>query len=180
MHVYTHVLHTHPGWNTVGTFIYHIPTGWIGQPTVVLVSLARTFALPYFVNTEFRLVYNQNVSGGSIGMSGASDPAKMGGVHFHDVLPLPSWSRLRIRFEASCRTVHHMASHNRTQIALSGGDYAKLSYPADDLGLQFRRFTLLQVPAEPLPSIMGKKKCRHYPWPRRLGPPAEDHAPSQQ
>jgi hypothetical protein len=135
-----------PGWNTVGTFIYHIPTGWVGQPTVVLVSLARTFALPYYVNTEFRLVYNQNVSGGSIGMSGASDPAKMGGVHFHDVLPLPSWSRLRIRFEASCRTVHHVATHNRTQMALSGGDYAKLSYPADDLGLQFRRFTLLQVP----------------------------------
>jgi hypothetical protein len=138
-----------PGWNTVATGIHSIAEGWHSAPVVVLQDISRTHVEPEAVNTEFRIACSADSLGRTFGTTGPSSHDRFHGIHFHDVLELPDWPKVRFRLEARLLSTQ---KHDGpiTNLAMTGGEFAKLSFPEGEQGKQYRRMTVLHVPRSAL------------------------------
>jgi hypothetical protein len=142
-----------PGWNTLGTFMFHMPTGWTGSPTIVLVDLSETLTDHTLINTEFRIAHSESTTGGELGVAGISGiPNRPRGVHFHDVLAVPDWSRLRFRLEANS---HFVSAHRNDTLSPepTPAGVAEFSATAIPPAADWR-VTFLQVPSNAIRSLL--------------------------
>lgn len=142
-----------PGWNTVSTFMFYMPTGWTGSPIITLVDLSETATNEALVNTEFRVMHGVSSTGGNIGVAGISGiPKRPRGVHFHDVLQIPDWSKLRLRLQANS---HYVLAHRGMNITTKPTVDAKAEFSAFAVPEYADwRITFLQVPSNTIRSLL--------------------------